>query len=94
MGILSTMKAVITTSFFLLLFLQSHAQLRFTYFNEQFETVKERKAFYFTNQFFQQRGEETVVLTPMAGGEKLLVSFLDGKMLRKSSINRKETLLL
>lgn len=77
------MRALVFCTFFLLFFEEGKAQVSFTFFNEEFAAVKERKAVYFTNQHFEWKGEETIVLTPMNGGQKWLATFQDGKFKTK-----------
>lgn len=59
------------------------AQVKPTFFNEEFKKVKEKKGFFVTQMPFEAKERETLLLTTISNRDSLLVTFLDGKFVSK-----------
>lgn len=60
------------------------AQEEITLFDEAFNKVKkEKKAAYYSEDQFRQKGEEKLVLVPWNSTDKIIVSFLNGEFVSK-----------
>lgn len=69
------------------------SQDMYTLYDKDFKVVKkEKKAAYFSKNYFEQQGEETLVLLALDGSEKISVTFSDGKYIRHEPVSISENM--